>query len=76
MTVNVVRESKPQLSEEEKLFQQVTREIAERQRFLADMAAIGDHSHDARVTKEIEERIQDMNLLNSIIEEKKRSQGK
>ena len=63
---------KPKLSEEEQLFNQVTREIEERQKFLADMAALGDHSHDERVTKEIEERIADMNALNQLIQQSKR----
>jgi hypothetical protein len=60
------------MSEEEQLFAQVVREIEERQRFLADVAAVGDHTHDARVNKEIEERIKDMDMLNKLIEQQKK----
>jgi hypothetical protein len=49
--------------------------VEERQQFLADMAAVGDHSHDARVTKEIEERLRDMEELNQMIDAQKRQRA-
>jgi len=61
------------ISEEEKLFNQIVLEIEDRQQFLAKMAAMGDHSQDQRINKEIEERIRDMDMLDKIIQDQKRS---
>lgn len=66
------RVGRSNLSEEEKLFNQVVQEIEDRQQFLAKMADLGDHSHDERVNKEIEERIRDMDTLNKLIEDNKK----
>lgn len=67
-----MRSSHVKKSEEEKIFEKIVQEIEERQKFLKDMAALGDHSNDARLTKEIEERIEDMKVLHNLIEAQKK----
>lgn len=54
-------------SEAEKLFDEVMKELEERRAHLKELHALGDHSHDDRITNEIAVRVRDLDELDSII---------